>query len=338
MDQIPQQGLEIRLASRPKGWPTPENFATVEAEVPRPADGQILVRNIVMSVDPYMRGRMNDVPSYAPPFQIGEPLYGGAIGEVVVSTVDDFQPGDKVLHGLGWREYAVVDAKHAVRVDPSIAPLGAYLGVLGMTGLTAYAGLLEVAEFKAGDAVFVSAAAGAVGSIVGQIAKLKGARRVIGSAGSPDKVKYLLAELGFDAAFNYKDGPVLDQLAQAAPDGIDVYFDNVGADHLEAALAMLTVHGRVAVCGMIALYNNTEPSAAPRNLPELIKKRLTIRGMLVGDHTHLRDQFLTEVGGWLREGKLRYRETVVHGLANAPDAFLGMLRGENLGKMLVTID
>ncbi len=306
--------------------------------MPQPADGQILVRNIVMSVDPYMRGRMDDVKSYAPPFEVGAALQGGAVGEVVASTVDTLRPGDTVLHGLGWREYAVLDARHAVRVDPAVAPPGAYLGVLGMTGLTAYAGLLEVAEFKPGDTVFVSGAAGAVGSVVGQIAKLKGAKRVIGSAGSAAKVAHLLDELGFDAAFNYKDGPVREQLAEAAPDGIDVYFDNVGGDHLEAALATINVHGRIAVCGMISLYNNTEPPPAPRNLVQLIKKRITMRGMLVGDHAHLQEQFVTEVGGWLRAGKLRYQETVVHGLANAPEAFLGMLRGENTGKMLVTVD
>jgi len=337
MGAVPEQGLEIRLAQRPTGWPTADTFAAVQAPVRQPADGQIVVRNIVMSVDPYMRGRMDDVKSYAPPFRIGAALEGGAVGEVVESTVDTLKPGDTVLHGLGWREYAVLDANHVVKVDPSVAPAGAYLGVLGMPGLTAYAGLVEIAEFRPGDTVFVSGAAGAVGSVAGQIAKLKGAKRVIGSAGSAAKVEYLLAELGFDAAFNYKDSSVREQLAAAAPDGIDVYFDNVGGEHLEAALAVLNVHGRVAVCGMISQYNNTEPSPAPRNLNQLIKKRITMRGMLVGDHAHLRDQFIAEVGGWVAEGKLRYQETVVHGLANAPDAFLGMMRGENTGKMLVTI-
>jgi NADPH-dependent curcumin reductase CurA len=330
-------GMEIRLAKRPTGWPTQETFEIVEAEVPQPADGQILVRNLLMSVDPYMRGRMDDVKSYAPPFQVGEPLDGGAVGEVGESTVHGFKPGDTVLHSLGWREYALVDAKHAVKVDASVAPLGAYLGVLGMTGLTAYAGLLEVAELKAGDTVFVSAAAGAVGSVVGQIARLKGAKRVIGSAGSAAKVKYLLDELGFDAAFNYKDGAVQQQLADLAPDGIEVYFDNVGGDHLEAAIAVANVHARMTICGMISLYNNTEPSPAPRNLAQVIKKRLTLRGMLVRDHFHLQERFVKEVGGWLRDGELRYQETVVDGLANAPEAFLGMLRGENTGKMLVRI-
>ncbi|HEY3607772.1 MAG TPA: NADP-dependent oxidoreductase [Pseudonocardiaceae bacterium] len=333
----PTTGMEIRLAKRPTGWPTPEDFETVEAEVSRPGDGQILVRNLLMSVDPYMRGRMDDVKSYAPPFQVGEPLDGGAVGEVVESMVDGFKPGDAVLHGLGWREYGLLDARHAVKVDPSAAPLGAYLGVLGMTGLTAYAGLLEVAEFKAGDTVFVSAAAGAVGSVVGQIARLKGARRVIGSAGSAAKVEYLVDELGFDAAFNYKDGPVRQQLADLAPDGIEVYFDNVGGDHLEAAIAVANVHARMTICGMISVYNNTEPSPAPRNLAQVVKKRLTLRGMLVRDHFHLQERFVAEVGGWLRDGELRYQETVVDGLANAPAAFLGMLRGENTGKMLVRI-
>jgi NADPH-dependent curcumin reductase CurA len=335
--EIPEKSLEVRLASRPNGWPTAENFELVEVDVPRPGDGQVLVRNLVMSVDPYMRGRMNDVKSYVPPFQVGQPLDGGAVGEVVESRVDSLRPGDVVVHGLGWREYAVLDAGQATKVDTSVASPGAYLGVLGMPGLTAYAGLIEVAEFRPGDTVFVSGAAGAVGSVVGQVAKLKGAKRVIGSAGSAEKVEHLVNDLGFDAAFNYKDGPVREQLAAAAPDGIDVYFDNVGGEHLEAAIAELNVHGRVAVCGMISQYNETEATPAPRNLPQIIGKRLTIRGMLVRDHLQLRDQFVAEVGRWLAEGKLHYQETVVEGLANAPKAFVGMMRGENTGKMLVTV-
>jgi NADPH-dependent curcumin reductase CurA len=334
---LPSKSLEIRLASRPHGWPTAETFELAQVEVARPDDGQVLVRNLVMSVDPYMRGRMNDVKSYAQPFQVGAALEGGAVGEVVKSRSDSLQVGDVVVHNLGWREYAVLDAAYATKVDTSLAPPGAYLGVLGMPGLTAYAGLLEVAAFQAGDTVFVSGAAGAVGSVVGQVARLKGAARVIGSAGSAVKVAHLVEDLGFDAAFNYKDGPVREQLAELAPDGIDVYFDNVGGEHLEAAIAELTVHGRVAVCGMISIYNDTEPNPAPRNLSQIIAKRLTIRGMLVRDHTDMRDQFVAEVGNWLAEGKLRYQETVVEGLTNAPAAFIGMLRGENTGKMLVTV-
>lgn len=314
-----------------------DNFAFVETDVPTLAPGQVLVRNLVMSVDPYMRGRMNDAKSYAAPYEVGKALYGGAVGEVVESTVESLQPGDVVLHGSGWREYAVLDERWATKVDTRYAPASAYLGVLGMTGLTAYAGLVEVAALQPGDTVFVSGAAGAVGSVAGQIARLKGAARVIGSAGSEEKVAHLLDDLGFDAAFNYKSGPVRSQLEAAAPDGIEVYFDNVGGEHLEAALNSLNVHGRVAVCGMISQYNVTEPSAAPRNLAEVVKKRLTIRGFLVSDHMQLQEQFVREVGEWLREGKLRYRETVVEGLANAPEAFLSMMRGDNTGKMLVTI-
>ncbi|SEQ22148.1 hypothetical protein SAMN05216188_102454 [Lentzea xinjiangensis] len=332
--------LEVRLASRPQGWPTDDNFEIAEVGVPAPAEGQVLVRNVLMSVDPYMRNRMNDVKSYIAPFQVGAPLDGGAVGEVVSvgEGVEGFAPGDHVLHGLGWREYAVVPAERAVRVDPSAAPLSAYLGVLGMTGLTAYAGLLATAEFKEGDAVFVSGAAGAVGQVVGQIARLKGASRVIGSAGSADKVKYLTEELGFDAAFNYKDGPVAEQLAKAAPDGIDVYFDNVGGEHLEAAISSLNTHGRVTICGAIAQYNETEPPTAPRNLAQLIGKRLTLRGMLVQDHRALRPRFIEEVAAWIASGELKYSETIVEGgIRQAPGAFLGVLKGDNKGKMLVKL-
>ncbi|GAA3652273.1 hypothetical protein C8D88_1011373 [Lentzea atacamensis] len=328
--------LEVRLASRPKGWPTEDNFEIAEVEIPTPGEGQILVRNVVMSVDPYMRGRMNDVKSYVPPFQVGKPLEGGAVGEVVASNAEGIAVGDNVLHGLGWREYAVLDAEHAVKVDPDVAPLGAYLGVLGMPGLTAYAGLLVTAEFKEGDTVFVSGAAGAVGQIVGQIARLKGAARVIGSAGSAEKVKYLTEELGFDAAFNYKDGPVAEQLAAAAPNGIDVYFDNVGGEHLEAAIDVLNVNGRITMCGAISQYNEAEKPAGPSNMIQILAKRLTLRGMLVGDHKALQQQFVSEVGAWIASGELKYSETVVEGgVRQAPSAFLGMLRGDNKGKMLV---
>ncbi|MEU3649247.1 NADP-dependent oxidoreductase [Lentzea sp. NPDC034063] len=330
--------LEVRLASRPKGWPTEDNFEIAEVEIPTPGEGQILVRNVVMSVDPYMRGRMNDVKSYVPPFQVGAPLEGGAVGEIVAvgEGVESLKPGDNVLHGLGWRDYALVDAKHVVKVDGSVAPLSTYLGVLGMPGLTAYAGLLATAEFKEGDAVFVSGAAGAVGQIVGQIARLKGASRVIGSAGSADKVKYLTEELGFDAAFNYKEGPVAEQLAAAAPNGIDVYFDNVGGEHLEAAINSLNLNGRITMCGAISQYNDSEKPTGPSNMIQILAKRLTLRGMLVGDHKALQQQFISEVAAWIASGELKYSETVIEGgAAQAPAAFLGMLRGENTGKMLV---
>ncbi|MEH1169405.1 NADP-dependent oxidoreductase [Micromonospora sp. CPCC 205539] len=327
---------EIHLASRPQGWPTEENFRLVETDVPTPGPGQIVVRNQYMSVDPYMRGRMNDAKSYVPPFALDAPLDGGAVGEVVASEAEGVSVGDTVLHGLGWREYALLNATSARKVDPSVAPVSAYLGVLGMPGQTAYAGLLEVAAMKPGETVFVSAAAGAVGSLVGQIAKLKGAGRVIGSAGSAAKVERLRA-LGFDAAFDYHDGSVRDSLKAAAPDGVDVYFDNVGGDHLEAAISAMNLHGRIAICGMIAQYNATEAPAAPRNLSSVIGKRLTLRGFLVNDHNNVRDALVRDVAGWLSDGRLSYDETVIDGIENAPAAFLGVLRGENLGKMLVRV-
>jgi len=331
------RSTEVRLAARPHGWPTAETFEIVETEVADPGPGQVLVRNLMMSIDPYMRGRMNDRKSYTPPFQLGEPLEGAAVGEVVVSGADEFKPGDTVLHNHGWREYALVKARHATKVDASLAPLSAFLGVLGMPGLTAYAGLFVTAEFKPGDIVFVSSAAGAVGQVAGQLAKLNGAARVIGSAGSPDKVEYLIDELGFDAAFDYHDGPVRDLLKAAAPEGVDVYFDNVGGDHLEAAIGAMRLHGRITVCGMISVYNATEPTPAPRNLAMVIGKRLTLRGMLVSDHFGLEQKFLGEVAPLVADGRIKHRETVFEGLRNAPEAFLAMLRGDGVGKNLVRI-
>jgi len=329
---------EIRLASRPSGWPEQANFTLTGIELPVPSDGELLVRNLFMSVDPYMRPRMNDVKSYVPPFQIGEPLDGGAVGEVVESTVDSFKPGDTVLHGLGWREHALVPAKAARAVEPIPGlPLSAYLGALGMTGLTAYVGLLDIAAFQPGDTVFVSGAAGAVGSMAGQLARLKGAKRVIGSAGSAEKVAYVRDKAGFDAAFNYRDGDIGAQLAGAAPEGIDVYFDNVGGEHLEAAITHLNTHGRVALCGAINQYNATAPAPGPRNLWLAIGKRLTLRGFIVRDHNDRFGDLVAEVGPWLRNGDLVADETVVDGLDNAVDAFLGVLRGDNTGKMIVRL-
>jgi NADPH-dependent curcumin reductase CurA len=328
---------EIHLAARPQGWPTADNFRLVEVELPEPGPGQVLVRNLVMSVDPYMRGRMNDVKSYVPPFQLDQPLDGGAVGEVVTSGSPDLKPGDVVLHPYGWRDLVVADAGKFRVVDTAIAPASAYLGVLGMPALTAYAGLLDVAGLKAGDTVFVSGAAGAVGSMAGQIARLKGAARVVGSAGTDAKVAYLVDELGFDAAFNYRNAPVRTQLNQAAPDGIDVYFDNVGGDHLEAAIGALRLHGRAALCGAIAQYNNDSPMPGPANLAMAIGKRLTLRGFLVSDHYGLMPQFVSEAAGWLEQGQFRCDETVMDGLAQAPEAFISLLRGGNTGKMLVRL-
>ena len=332
----PTTSREVRLAARPTGWPTTENFTVATVDLPELQDGEVLVRNAVMSVDPYMRGRMDDRPSYVPPFQVGAALEGGAVGEVVVSKSDNVATGTQVLHGFGWREYAVLPAKRVQPIDTAVAPASAYLGVLGMPGFTAYVGLTEIAAMKEGDAVFVSGAAGAVGSLVGQIARRRGASRVVGSAGSADKVRHLVDDLGFDAAFNYKDGNVGKQLREAAPDGIDVYFDNVGGDHLEAAIGSLNTFGRVAVCGMISQYNATEATPAPRNLALVITKRLSIRGFIVSDNNALQPAFLDEVGPWVRDGSLITEETFVDGGVDAaPQAFIDLMRGANTGKMLV---
>ena len=328
---------EVRLVSRPVGWPTHDDFEVVESRVPELADGQVRVRNSVMSVDPYMRGRMSAAKSYAAPYAIGEAMNGGAVGVVEESRAEGFAVGDHVLHGLGWREVAVLDATAGRRVDPNVAPDSAYLGILGMTGLTAYAGLTRIAEIKPGDVVFVSGAAGAVGSAVGQIAKALGASRVIGSAGSAEKVRHVVEDLGFDAAFSYKDGPVAPQLREAAPDGIDVYFDNVGGEHLEAAIGSLNLGGRIAVCGMISVYNDTEPAPGPRNLARLIQTRGRIQGFLVGDHYDLAGEYAAKAAQWLAAGDLQSRETFVDGIDAAVDGFLGVLRGENTGKMVVRL-
>lgn len=331
------KSTEVHLASRPNGLPTPGDFRFVQVDVPPPGPGQIVVRNLLMSVDPYMRGRMNDVKSYVPPFKLDHVMDGDALGEVVASESPDLAVGDIVQHRYGWREYAVADAGRFRKVDPAAVPsLSAYLGVLSMIGLTAYVGLLDIAAMKPGDTVFVSGAAGAVGSLAGQIAKLRGAELVIGSAGTPAKLARL-RELGFDAAFDYHAGPVRALLKEVAPEGIDVYFDNVGGDHLEAAIAALKPFGRVALCGAISQYNATEPPPGPRNLAMAIGKRLTLRGFIVFDHGDRMGDFLTEVGGWLREGRLRFDETVVDGIEAAPQALIDLFHGANTGKMLVRL-
>jgi hypothetical protein len=329
---------EVHLVSRPSGWPVPENFAVVSAELPEPGEGELLVRNTYLSVDPYMRGRMNDVPSYVPPFELGYAMTGGAIGEVVTSNAPGFGPGDQVVHEVGWREHAIVPAGGAHKFDPVPGLTDSqFLGALGLTGLTAYVGLLDIAGFSRGETVFVSGAAGAVGSMAGQIARMLGAARVIGSAGSPEKVAYLTERLGFDAAFSYRDGKVRDLLAQAAPDGIDVYFDNVGGEHLEAAIGALKLRGRVAMCGAISQYNNTEAAPGPRNLALAIGRRLRLQGYIVSDHWKRFGDMVAKVGPWLANGDIVADETAVDGLDHAVDAFLGMMRGENTGKMVIRL-
>ncbi|QSB14974.1 NADP-dependent oxidoreductase [Natronosporangium hydrolyticum] len=328
---------EIRLAARPVGEPTVDNFAMATVPVPELTDGQLLVRNTWMSVDPYMRGRMDDRESYIPPFELDAPLDGGAVGEVVASRAATIPVGATVSHLLGWREYAVVDADGATVVDAEAAPAQAYLGVLGMPGLTAYASLTDTAPVREGDVVFISAAAGAVGSVAGQIARQLGASRVIGSAGGPAKAAKLTEQFGYDTAIDYREGDIAGQLAAAAPDGIDVYFDNVGGETLAAALDAARVGARFALVGAISVYNATEPVPGPSNLFLAVSKRLTLRGMLVLDHYGRFPEYLGKAAGWLAEGSVRTEETVYHGLERAPEAFLGVLRGENIGKMLVRL-
>lgn len=326
---------EVRLATRPRGRPSPDNFRLVPTQVPEPAEGQALVRNLFMSVDPYMRGRMNDRKSYVPPYAVDQPLEGSAVGEVVTSHAAGLKPGDTVVSNFGWREYFVAEAKDLHPVSRDLQPLSIYLGTLGLTGMTAWAGL-QVAAIKTGDVIFISGAAGAVGNVAGQLAKIQGCR-VIGTAGSPEKVQWLRDELGFDAAFNYKDAPIAEQLAKAAPDGIDVYFDNVGGDALSAALDALHVHGRIVVCGGISDYNEEKPRPGPSNFHNVVAQRLTLRGFLVRDWLHRRLEFENEVGGYYRAGKLHHRETVVQGLDHAVEAFLGLFEGRNIGKMVVKL-
>jgi NADPH-dependent curcumin reductase CurA len=326
---------EIRLASRPTGVPTASNFTLAETTLEPLQDGHVLVRNLFMSVDPYMRGRMNDRKSYVPPFEIGKVLEGGAVGEVIESRSSDFKVGDAVTSRYGWREAFMTEPKELNRVDSSAQPLSVYLGTLGMTGMTAWAGL-SMAAVKAGDVIYISGAAGAVGNVAGQLAKLRGCR-VIGSAGSDEKVKRLLEECGFDAAFNYKSGPVLDQLTQAAPEGIDVYFDNVGGDSLEAALSALRLRGRIIACGGIAGYNEEKPKPGPSNLFNMTTKRLTMKGLIVGDWLERRCEFEKEVGTLYQSGKIKSMETVVEGIDQATEAFIGLFDGKNVGKMVVKL-
>ena len=325
---------EIRLASRPCGLPTLENFERAQSELAPPRDGQVLVRNLYMSVDPYMRARMHE-DAYMAPFQPGHALSGGAVGEVVQSQASGLSSGDIVSSMYGWREYFVADAKEVRRIERPVQPLSAHLGVLGGTGLSAWVGL-NLVDVKAGDRVFVSGAAGAVGNVAGQLAKLRGCF-VVGSAGSEAKTRMLRDELGFDAAINYRDGDLPGQLRAAAPEGIDVYFDNVGGEHLEAAISIMRPHGRISVCGAISTYNDERPSPGPRNLFQIVAKRLTIRGFMVTDSLDQMPRFLAEVTPLVAAGKLISKETVIEGIDRAPEAFIDMLRGRNVGKMLVKL-
>jgi NADPH-dependent curcumin reductase CurA len=322
------------LKSRPNGMPTSDNFELKEVALPPLSDGQVRVRNRWLSVDPYMRGRMNDVKSYVPSFQVGEPLEGGALGEVVESRIDGLNTGELVQHMSGWRDEAVLDQRAANKLPPLNVPVEQFLGVLGVTGITAYFGLLDAARAKTGDIVFVSAGAGAVGSVVVQVAKAKG-MRVIASAGGKTKCEWVRS-LGADEVIDYKDSPILKALAAAAPEGIDVYFDNVGGDHLDAALAVARNNARFAICGMIEGYNDPTP-ASFRFIQRIIAARINIKGFLVLDYYARLPEFYAEMAPWLASGAVKSRETVVEGLEQTPDAFLGLFRGENIGKMLVKL-
>ncbi len=328
---------EIRLKNRPEGLPAKSDFELAEVTIPAINQGQILVQNMYMSVDPYMRARMYDRKSYLPPFQIGQPLEGFCVGQVVESKNEGFSVGDYVLSMLGWREYFVSGGDGLTKIDPSLAPVQAYLGAVGMTGLTAYVGLLHIGELKEGQTVFVSAAAGAVGSMVCQIAKLKGCY-VVGSAGSDEKIAWLVKEAGIDDAFNYKTTEdVIAEVGKQFPKGIDVYFENVGGMHLEAALEHMNPYGRIVMCGMISQYNAVKPVPGPARLPYIISKKLTMKGFIVMDHFDKLTQFYTDMGKWIAEGKIKWKETIIDGIENAPEAFIGLFKGENIGKMIVKL-
>ena len=326
----------IVLAARPVGLPQATDFRLEEVPVPEPADGQVLIRTAYLSVDPYMRGRMNAGASYAPGVEVGAVMVGGAVGEVVASRCPGFAPGDVAQAQIGWQEFGVAAGDEARKVDPDLAPISTALGVLGMPGLTAYLGLLDVGRPEAGETVVVSAAAGAVGSLVGQLACLHGCRAV-GIAGTDAKVDHVVGDLGFDGAFNYRTTDHRAELQRLCPDGVDVYFDNVGGPLSDVVWDAMNVGGRISVCGQISQYNLTAPDPGPRLTWLFIVKRLTMRGFLVFDFAERYGEALTAMAGWLRSGQLAYREDVVEGLEQAPAAFIGMLRGDNTGKRLVRV-
>ncbi len=331
---------QIILVSRPQGEPAPENFKLQEAPLPSIGDGQILLKTKYLSLDPYMRGRMSDAKSYVPPFAVGEPLGGGTVSQVAASNNPKFAPGDIVLGFGGWQEYSVSNGGELQKLDPNLAPVSTALGVLGMPGLTAYTGLLNIGQPKQGETLVVAAAAGPVGSAVGQIGKIKGCR-VVGIAGGQKKTGYLVEELGFDAAIDHRSPDMKEELKAACPNGIDIYFENVGGAVWDAVFPLLNTFARVPVCGLVSMYNATSAPSGPDRVPGLMRalltKRLRIQGFIVFDFAQQTPDFLREASGWIREGKLKYREDIVEGLENAPSAFAGLLRGANFGKLLIKV-
>lgn len=329
---------QVLLKSRPPGEPSHDNFELVESGIPQPGDGEVLVRGIYMSLDPYMRGRMREGKSYVPPTELGTPMPAGVVGEVVESKAEQFSPGDIVEGLLGWQTHGVMPAAELRKVDASLAPISTALGVLGMPGMTAYFGLLEVGQPREGETVVVSAASGAVGGLVGQIAKIKGCRAV-GIAGGPEKCAYVKDELGFDAAVDYKaETDLKAALKTACPDGIDVYFDNVGGPILDTVLTQINLRARIAICGMISEYNRETPELAPRPTRALLVNRARMEGLIVFDWAKRYPEGMTAMAGWIKDGKIKFREDIRDvGLEGAVDAFLGLLKGENFGKLVVKI-
>ena len=338
--RVADENPQVRLASRPEGRPSPANFTITSGPVPQPRDGQVLIRTQYLSLDPYMRGRMSDAPSYAPPAKVGGVMPGGTVGEVVTSRDPGLSPGDVVLAYTGWQRYGVQQAAAVRKLDPAAAPVTTALGVLGMPGFTAYAGLVKIGRPRAGETVVVAAASGPVGATVGQLAKISGCRAV-GIAGGPEKVAYL-STIGFDAAIDHRAPDFAGQLAAAVPDGIDVYFENVGGRVWDAVFPRLNPFARVPVCGLVAMYNATaEPAGPDRSaalMHAILRKSLTLRGFIQNEFAaELMGEFLERATGWVRDGSLRYKEDIVDGLENAPEAFIGMLDGKNFGKLLIRV-
>lgn len=330
-----QTNTQVLLKARPRGEPTDDNFALVESPMPQPGPGQVLCRTIYLSLDPYMRGRMNAGRSYAEPMKVGQVMVGGTVSQVVESNDPRFAAGDLVLGYDGWQAFAASPADTLRKLNPADAPISCALGVLGMPGMTAYFALLDIGQPKPGETVVISAAAGAVGSVAGQVAKLKGCR-VVGTVGSDAKADYITRELGYDAAVNYKSEDFVSNLRRATPEGIDVYFDNVGGPALDAALRMINLKARIPLVGLISMYNATTMPPGTNLMPLLVKRAL-IKGMIVWDYRDREGEFLTDMLAWIRGGQVKYRETIVEGLPNAVAAFRGLFRGENLGKLLVRV-